>query len=748
MAIPDYQTLMLPLLRLASDRKEHQLRAVTETLADEFALSSEERNELLPSGSQFVFSNRVGWARTYLKQAGLFDSPRRGFFRIMQRGLGLLQEKPLRIDVNLLERFPEFLEFRTRRREKESASTPALTELGETPEDALAAAYQTLRADLEAELLQQVKESSPAFWLWANFGEVWYHIHADFTCLSFRSVSLQTRRAMTLRSCVLPESRHVQLDAWQIDETAMQITLCVTSTQALVHCPVCRFPTRRIDSRYVRTVADLPWGPWRVVLHPQVRKLFCANGRCTRRIFTERLSPLVAPWARRTQRLMRWLAPIAMALGGRAGIRLSRALGLAVSRHTLLRLLRRLPLPRVATPHGLGVDDGAYRQRQTDGTVLIDLERRRALALLPDREAKTVALWLQAHPGAGVMARDRFRAYADGARQGAPDALQVADRFHPLQNLAETLDQVFNAQRHTLAAVNAALRRAPVAQPDGTVAVPVPPPSPPRIVQELAHQRQARRLALHQQIWAFHHQGWPGWAMAQQLGIGKNTVFPYLRMATLPERKRRVDRGRRILTPYHAYLLERWNAGHRDALRLFREIQRRGYAGSYPTVARYAQRLRQAQGQAQQHRAPRLTLPVVAEPSYRQLTTRRATWLVLRRPARLDEDEAAQLAQLQAQHPEVAAAIALAQDFTRLVRERQPDQLDPWLARAAESPLVPLQRFAKGLRDDDEAVRAGIALPWSTGPVEGHINRLKMLKRQMFGRAKLDLLQQRFLLAA
>jgi restriction system protein len=163
MAIPDYQTLMLPLLRLASDRKEHQLRAVTETLADEFALSSEERNELLPSGSQFVFANRVSWARTYLKQAGLIDSPRRGFFRITQRGLALLQEKPLCIDVNLLERFPEFLRFRARRWEKASASTPALPESGETPEDALAAAYQTLRADLEVELLQQVKESSPTF---------------------------------------------------------------------------------------------------------------------------------------------------------------------------------------------------------------------------------------------------------------------------------------------------------------------------------------------------------------------------------------------------------------------------------------------------------------------------------------------------------------------------------------------------------------------------------------------------------
>jgi len=311
----------------------------------------------------------------------------------------------------------------------------------------------------------------------------------------------------------------------------------------------------------------------------------------------------------------------------------------------------------VAAPQVLGVDDWAYRKRQTYGTVLIDLERQRPLALLPDREAKTFALWLQVHPGVGVITRDRSRADADGARQGAPDAIQVADRFHLLQNLAAALDQVFNAHGQALKAVNEALSQAPVAQPDRTVAVPVPPPSSPRTAQELAHQRQARRLALHQQIWAFHQQGWPGWAMAQHLGIGQNTVFRYLRITTLPERQRRTARGRSILTPSHAYLLDRWNAGHRDARQLFREIQQRGYAGSYPTVARYAQRVRQAPGQARHHRPPRQALPVVTAPSYRQLTARRATWLVLRRPERQDDDEAAQLAQLNAPHPEVAAAI-------------------------------------------------------------------------------------------
>jgi transposase len=305
-----------------------------------------------------------------------------------------------------------------------------------------------------------------------------------------------------------------------------------------------------------------------------------------------------------------------------------------------------------------------------------------------------------------------------------------------------------NAHASTFEAVNEALRQAPVARPDGTVAMPVPPPPLPRTARELAHQRQVQRRALHQQIGTFHQQGWPGVAIAQQLWIGKNTVYRYLHTATLLERERRADRGRSILTPYRAYLLERWNTGYRDAVRLFCELQPRGYSGSYITVARYAQRLRQVQGQTHRQQRPRLPLPAMVEASARHFTARPATWLVLRRPERQDEDEAAQRAQLQAQHPEVAAAIVLAQDFVQLVRAHQPDQLDPWLAWAAESPLVPLQRLAKGLRHDYDAVKAGTTLRWSNGPVEGHINRLKMLKRQMFGRAKLDLLQQHFLLAA
>jgi transposase len=401
-----------------------------------------------------------------------------------------------------------------------------------------------------------------------------------------------------------------------------------------------------------------------------------------------------------------------------------------------------LPTPRV-----LGVDDFALRKRQTYGTVLIDLERRHPVALLPDRTADTVAQWLREHPGVQVIARDRSQAYAEGARQGAPAATQVADRFHLLQNLREALDQVFSTHSQALDAVNVLVHQQPVPLPDGAMAVPVPPQDLSLPAQQRAVQRQGRRQALHTQVWALHRQGWTAPAIAQQVGLSLRTVQRDLRTATFAGRQRRSDAGDSLLNPYKPYLLERWNAGCYTAMRLFRELRQRGYAGGYGVVAAYARRLRQAQGLPPGHRRPRQPLPAVAEPACQPLTPRRATWLVLRREAKRTPAETQQLTQLHAQSAEVAEAIDLAQDFATLVRQRQPAQLDPWLRRATASAVDAVRRFATGLYEDYEAVKAGVTLPWSSGPVEGHINRLKMLKRQMFGRARLDLLSCRFLLA-
>jgi transposase len=539
----------------------------------------------------------------------------------------------------------------------------------------------------------------------------------------------------------------LRLEACQVDDPTAQITLRVHSTQTRVPCPLCAIPARRIHSHYTRTLADLPWAEYRVRLQLRARKWFCQNPHCVRRIFTERLPTVAASWARRTLRLAQRLVALGVALGGTAGVHLGHQWDLMISRNTLLRGLRRVPLPVLPTPRVLGVDDWALRKRQTYGTILVDLERRQPVTLLPDRTAETVAQWLREHPGVQVITRDRSTAYAEGARQGASTAIQVADRFHLLQNLAEVLDQVFTTHHQSLDAVNAALRQQPVVLPDGAGAIPVPPRATPRAVQQRAAQRAARRQALYDDVWTLHRAGWTVPAIARQVGLGQRTIFRYLHTPTCPGQQHRSTYGRSLLTPYKAYLLTRWNTGCRTAMQLFRELQPQGYTGSYALVAAYTSRLRQAQGLSPGRRSPGQTLPAVAEPARPPLTPRRATWLVLRREMKRTAAEAQQLTQLHAQSVEVAEAIDLAQDFAQLVRQRQPEQLDSWLQRATTSALEAVQRFAHGLRDDYEAVKAGVTLPWSNGPVEGHINRLKMLKRQMFGRAHLDLLSRRFVLA-
>src|ERR671923_1671539 len=253
----------------------------------------------------------------------------------------------------------------------------------------------------------------------------------------------------------VPDTTSLHLDTWHLDDAHARITLLLSSTHAAPRGPGCEVPARSGHSHYTRRLADLPWGGDAITRQLRVRQLFCSHTKCPRRVFTERLPGLVAPWARRTLRLMARLLAVGLALGGAAGVRLSRHFGLLVSRNTLLRVIRRTPCPAISSPQVLSVDDFALRKRHTYGTLLVDLARRRPLALLPDREAATVAPWLQAHPGVEVLVRDRAEAYAEAARLGAPTACQVADRFHLLQNLADVLSQVFTAHAPELAQLTA-----------------------------------------------------------------------------------------------------------------------------------------------------------------------------------------------------------------------------------------------------------------------------------------------------
>lgn len=414
---------------------------------------------------------------------------------------------------------------------------------------------------------------------------------------------------MKLLSCLLPDATHVRLETWSLEPASSTITLTLRARRITARCPLCGRRSKRVHSRYERTLADLPWGEYAVAIQLRVRRLFCDAPRCARRIFAERLPDVAARLARKTTRLTGRLTAVGLALGGSAGARLGRSLGLAVSRNTLLRLVRRAPLPDAATPSALGVDDWALRKRHSYGTVLVDLERRRPVTLLPDREASTLAAWLREHPGVTVIARDRAGAYAKGARDGAPAAVQVADRFHLLQNLAEALEVAFTAHSRDLRAIEQARREAEAAAQGG---VAIAPSEPQARTKALAAERRERRLAAHGQVWALKRQGWPGRMIARQLGISRTTVFRYLRSESFPERKSRSDGGRSRLDPWRHVVLEYWNAGHRHGRRLFRTLQEQhGYRGSHATLARYLRRLRVAGGVAATRTASARVGPVL-----------------------------------------------------------------------------------------------------------------------------------------
>jgi transposase len=359
-------------------------------------------------------------------------------------------------------------------------------------------------------------------------------------------------------------------------------------------------------------------------------------------------------------------------------------------------------------------------------------------------------------PGSRSSYGDRAEAYAEAARLGAPAACQVADRFHLLQNLADLLTDVFRAHAPQLARVNTQHITAPTpvhdsACPASTSSSPtvlLAPQQPSTRAVARATARRAQRIACYQQVWTYHRQGWTLDAIAAQVGLSRRTVQRYLQSPTFPERQPRHGRDRSLLDPYKATLLAGWNSGCRNGAHLFRTIRSQGFRGQYGIVALYVRRMRQAQRLAPGQRRSAQPLPAVTGVTRRRITPRRATWLVLRPAERATAQDHHQLAQLTQQSPELEEAVALAQDFASLVRRRQPASLDPWLARAAASGLQPFRRFARGLRGDYAAVQAAVTLPWSQGPIEGHITRLKMLKRHIYGRARLDLLARRFLLAA
>ncbi|MFF0143637.1 ISL3 family transposase [Streptomyces sp. NPDC005227] len=514
------------------------------------------------------------------------------------------------------------------------------------------------------------------------------------------------------------------LSALLIEEVERQPGRVVFRTRVRAATAVCSCgeSSARVHGRYIRRLRDVAAGGLGVVIELRVRRFRCENARCPAVTFAEQIAGLTTPHSRYTPLLRGMLTQIGLALAGRAGARVAAAVGISVGRDTLLRMVRAVPEPDIGEVEVLGVDDFAFRKGRHYGTLLIDMATHRPLHLYDGREGQDLADWLRGHPEVKVICRDRSSGYAEGARVGAPQAQQVADRYHLWANLGQAVEKSANAHRSRLA------EPAPADAAEQLEEEPavVQSPNELKIVTRLREQHAAAH-----KLW---EQGMSKAAIGRKLDLHQATIRKLINARSADDVVAKSLQRAHIVDPYVGYLHRRWNEGVRNAAQLHREIQQLGYPGGELAVQRHLRRFRTGRGHA--------PAPGPKPPSVREVTS----W-IMTHPEHLRDEDADRLHRLRERNAELDRLTSHVRKFAVMMTGRHGDRLENWIADAEQDTLVPLASFARNLRRDFDAVRNGLSLPYSSGAVEGNVNRLKMLKRQMFGRAGLDLLRKRVLFA-
>jgi transposase len=523
---------------------------------------------------------------------------------------------------------------------------------------------------------------------------------------------------------LLPDPSCLILDA--VECGGNQIVIKARTKRETATCPVCAQVSTRVHSHYRRTIADLPWQGMPVCFHLDARRFRCTNPECHRVIFAERIPSVVACHAQKSARLSEILLQLTWLAGGEAAVRIARLVGLVLSADSLLYRLKKQQKQPSSAPRVLGVDDFALRRGHVYGTILVDLERRCPIDLLPDRETKTLQDWLKNHPGVEILCRDRSPAYTEAAVKGVPEAVQVADRWHLIRNLAEATTRFLDQHRAQLRQAAPLLQSA-----EGQLPV-VWPPTKGEATEEHQQRQRGKRQNRYQTVVALHKQGMSLRKIAKTLGLARGTVNRFVQAGSFPEIAARAARPT-TLDPFKPYLQQRWLQGCRNGQQLFREIQEQGFEGTCSWVSRYVTGLRR--GMAEQ----------IATRPCKPPASRAVTALLLRRPQDLSEAEKAFVTHLREICPPTGCVYDLAQRFLSMARQRHKELLPSWIEEAKACGVTVLAGFAQGLVQDLAAVEAALSLSWSNGQTEGQVNRLKLVKRSMYGRAGFDLLKARVL---
>ncbi len=548
-----------------------------------------------------------------------------------------------------------------------------------------------------------------------------------------------------LTDILFPAELQLCIDGVKMENEA--ISICIRSTNERGICPHCRTISERVHSSYQREPADLPLAGYAVRLDMAVHRFFCDNRNCEAKTFTERIPSLIQHYARRTNRLANMQQAVAFETGGEGGKRVLTALDMPVSSDTLLRLIHSTPEPEMATPKALGVDDWAKRKGQSYGTILVDLETHQPVDLLPERSAELLAEWLKEHPGVEIISRDRGQEYIKGATDGAPNAIQVADRWHLLVNLRSAMERLLEGKRACLKAAadepspadtgNRESSVFPAKQPletkETTGIIGEQPTAKLTKAEKRKLAGQEKRQERYIAVKELHGQGLYITEIAQQLNMDRKTINRYIKADECPMYPKRT-RGSK-LDPYKEYITQRWHSGCYSATEILHEIRQMGYKGARSIMMDWVSKTFKTQRRASHSSSPSKTIV--------PWSPRRGSWLLVKRKDELTEEEKQAIERMKQADGKVAEAYDLGQRFAYMIRERQSEALSSWLDDAAKSGMEALKQFAKSIKQDITAVTNALLLSWSNGQTEGQVNRLKLIKRQMYGRASFALLRKR-----
>lgn len=541
---------------------------------------------------------------------------------------------------------------------------------------------------------------------------------------------------------------HLDCPGLNITDVAIEtdtVTVHVETSDCAAMCPDCGRESNRVHSRYSRRIVDLPSRGRQVVIQLSARRFRCPASDCRRQVFCERISELADAHARSSGPLTDSHREIGFALGGEAGARLAQKLAMPTSPDTLLRRVKLATDEPAPTPRYIGVDDWSTKKGQRYGTIIIDLEKHCVIDLLPGRDGEALKAWLKEHPGVEVITRDRWAAFAQAAREAAPAAKQAADRWHLLKNLREAVERL-------LSRFSGEIREAAQADPPPADQIGVPPavtePSPqgddlkePNIREQTRQAKREARQERYRATRELRTQGLTLDQITQHLGLSHKAVRRYLREDQCPD----WHPGRQSATQLdaHAAFIDRWIAdGGRNSADLYRILTEQGLRASYDAVRRYLNRKIGSTGRPGRRTGATQPRPH-PPPSARKLSFQFIARPKHPKPLNESEKKPGILDRLRERVPTLKVGLALAAELAGMLRKTVIQPLADWLVKAEGSGVGDIVNFAASLREDEAAVATAINELWSNGQTEGQVNRLKLIKRTMYGRAGMPLLRAR-----